>query len=57
MSQYYSRLHIKVSSPKVWKKFQDADDAGFDLAKLAKKNQTSFVIDGDEWSYVEDELT
>ena len=57
MSQYYSRLHIKVSSPKVWKKFEDVDDAGFDLAKLTEKNQTSFVIDGDEWSYVEDELT
>ena len=56
MSQYYSRLHIKVSSPKVWKKFEDRDDAGFDLIKLSEKNQISFVIDGDEWSYVEDEL-
>ena len=27
MSQYYSRLHIKVYSPKVWKKFEDEDDA------------------------------
>ena len=56
MSLYYSRLHIKVSSPKVWKKFEDEDDASFDLAELAETNHTSFVID-DEWSSMEDELT
>lgn len=56
MSQYYSRLHIKVSSPKVWKKFEDEDDASFDLAELAETSHTSFVID-DEWSSMEDELT
>ena len=56
MSQYYSRLHIKVSSPKIWKKFEDEDDASFDLAELAESDRTSFVIDG-EWSSMENELT
>lgn len=55
MSQYNSRLHIKVSSPKVWKKFEDEDDAGFDLAELADTSHTSFVIDWG-WSSIEDEL-
>lgn len=56
MSQYSSRIHIKVSSPKVWRKFEDEDDAGFDLAELAETEITSFVIDG-EWSSFESELT
>ena len=56
MSQYTSRLHIKVSSPKVWSKFKDEDDSGFDLAKLAETDSASFVIDS-EWSVMEDELT
>ena len=55
MSQYYSRLHIKVSSPKIWSRFEDEDDAGFGLAELAKTNHTSFVFD-DEYSSMEDEL-
>ena len=55
MSQYCSRLHIKVSSPKIWKKFEDVDDASFDLAELAETNRTSFIID--DWSSMEDELT
>lgn len=55
MSQYTSRIHIKVSSPKVWSKFEDEDDASFDLAEIAKTQRTSFIIDG-EWSAVEDEL-
>ena len=55
MSQYYSRLHIKVSSPQIWKKFEDEDDASFDLAKLAETNHTSFVID--DWSSREERLT
>ena len=56
MSQYYSRLHIKVSSPKIWSRFEDEDDASFGLAELADTNDTSFVFD-DEWSSMEDELT
>ena len=56
MSQYVSRIHIKVSSPDIWTKFEEEDDAGFDLADLSKTNQTSFSISGD-WSCVEDELT
>lgn len=55
MSQYCSRLHIKVSSPEIWKKFEDVDDASFDLAELAETNRTSFIID--DWSSMEDELT
>lgn len=53
--QYCSRLHIKVSSPKVWKKFENEDDASFNLAELAETERTSFVID--DWSSMEDELT
>ncbi len=55
MSQYCSRLHIKVSSPKVWSRFEDEDDASFGLAELANTNNISFVYD--EWSSTEDELT
>lgn len=56
MSEYSSRIHIKVSSPEIWKKFDNKDDADFDLAKLAETNETSFIIDCD-WSCMEDELT
>ncbi len=56
MAQYYSRLHIKVFSPEVWKKFDDEDDAGFGLAGLAESGETSFVIDS-EWPVTEYELT
>ncbi len=56
MSQYESRIHIKVSSPNIWSRFTDKNDAGFDLAKLAETEKTSFVIDG-IWSAHEDELT
>lgn len=56
MSEYSSRIHIKVSSPEIWKKFDNKDDADFDLAKLAETNETSFIIDC-EWSCMEDELT
>lgn len=55
MSQYTSRIHIKVSSPSVWGKFIDEDDASFDLAELANTKNASFIIDG-EWSVFEDEL-
>ena len=55
MSQYTSRIHIKVSSPDIWKRFVDTDDAEFNLAELADTDETSFVITGD-WSCVEDEL-
>lgn len=51
--QYYSRLKIKVKSPKVWDKFKDTDDANFDLAKLSSTNKTSYSID---CSYLENEL-
>ena len=51
--QYYSRLKIKVKSPKVWDKFKDTDDANFDLAKLSSTNKTSYSID---CMYLEDEL-
>ena len=56
MSQYSSRIHIKVSSPDVWLKYKDEDDADFDLANLAVSNRTAYIIDG-EWSADEDELT
>ena len=57
MSQYASKLHIKVCSPDIWKRFEHADDAGLDLAKLAKAGRTSYINDiGDECSYTEFEL-
>ena len=57
MSQYVSKLHIKVCSPDVWKRFEHADDAGLNLAKLAKAGRTSYINDiGDECSYTEFEL-
>ena len=56
MSQYFSRLHIKVSSPKIWSRFEGEDDASFGLAELAETDHTSYVID-DEWSSREDKLT
>ena len=55
MSQYTSRIHIKVTSPSVWGKFAEADDAEFDLAELENSNTTSFIIDG-EWSCFENEM-
>lgn len=55
MSQYYSRLHIKVRSPEIWNRFKEEDDASFGLAELAETNHTSFVSD-DERPYTEDEL-
>ena len=51
--QYYSRLNIKVKSPKVWDKFKDTDDASFDLARLSSTSETSYSID---CCYLEDEL-
>lgn len=55
MSQYTSRIHIKVTSPSVWGKFAEADDAEFGLAELENSNTTSFIIDG-EWSCFENEM-
>ena len=55
MSQYTSRIHIKVKSPHVWEKFIDQDDGGFGLAELADGETRSFVIDG-EWSALPEEL-
>lgn len=53
MSQYSSRLHIKVSSLEVWKRFEDEDeyDVRFDLVEFADAKDTSFIIDADVgWS-------
>lgn len=63
MSQYVSRMHIKVSSPNVWLRFENADDAGFDLADdagfdladNAEEGKISYIIDCD-CSFVEHEL-
>lgn len=55
MSQYCSRLHIRVTSPEVWRRFVDADDASFDLARLADSGDKVFTYDAD-WSCVEDEI-
>lgn len=55
MSQYTSRIHIKVTSPSVWGKFAEADDAEFGLAELENSNTTSFIVDG-EWSCFENEM-
>ena len=54
MSQYSSRICIKVSSPEVWRRFEDSDDAGFDLDELADTGQTKCAIDVGCW--VEDEI-
>jgi hypothetical protein len=54
MSQYSSRIHIKVTEPSVWEKFRDTDDGEFDLAELAEEGVTSFVLD--DWFCVESEL-
>ena len=54
MSQYSSRIQIKVVSPEVWNKFKDVDDAEFELAELADQGYTAFVLD--DWSCVESEL-
>ncbi len=56
MSQYCSRIHIKVSSPGIWKKFSDEYDADLHLAELAEGDTTSFAFGGEEWSVTEDEL-
>lgn len=45
MSQYSSRIHIQVSSPEVWSRCAGYDGTGFDLAKLARSDQTAFVTD------------
>lgn len=55
MSEYVSRMHIKVSSPEIWRKFEDEDDADFDLARFADTDKTSCIV-GDGWSAFENEL-
>ena len=59
MSQYYSRIHIKVSSIKVWERFEGNND--FDLQDIisfltfsGKEGSTSCVLD--DWSWRELEL-
>ena len=54
MSQYSSRIHIKVTEPAIWEKFKDVDDAEFGLAGLAEDGSTSFILD--DWCCVEDEI-
>lgn len=55
MSQFVSRIHIKVSSPDVWKRFENEDDAGFYLAEYANSDKLSFILDQD-WACTETEL-
>ena len=55
MSQYATRLHIKVTSPRIWSRFKGEDDAGFGLAECALTNETSYIID-QEWGCTEDEI-
>lgn len=54
MSQYTSRIHIRVAEPEVWNKFRDTDDADFGLADLADRGSLSFSLD--DWFCDEDEL-
>lgn len=54
MAQYESRIHIKVSSPSIWSKFENTDDASYDLASLAYSKQLSYISD---CCYYEEELT
>jgi hypothetical protein len=51
--QYDSDIYIRVISPDVWRRFEDADDAGFDLADLAKEGRVNYTING---AYLEEEL-
>ena len=43
MAQYESRIHIRVKSLDVWKRFKDNDDAGF--VDLEKQTELSYVCD------------
>lgn len=52
MSQYFSHINIKVTSPDIWTRFEDADDGWFDLANC--KCLSAYI---DEFSLIEDELT
>ena len=58
MSEYYSRLHIRVSSPEVWKRFEgnhrfDLQDIIGYFPILAKEGATSFVINNWSWNEIE----
>ena len=53
MSQYESRIAIKVSSPKVWEKFKEEDDASLELYSLSNTNTQFYESD---CCYLEDEL-
>lgn len=55
MSQFVSRIHIKVSSPDVWKRFENKDDADLCLAEYANSDKLSFILDQD-WACTETEL-
>ena len=46
MSQYSSRIHIKVTEPAIWEKFKDVDDAEFGLAGLAEDGSTQELGQG-----------
>ena len=53
MAQYESRVHIKVSSPSIWNRFKDTDDASYDLASLANTRDLSYISND---CYYEDDL-
>lgn len=62
MSQYCSRIHIKVKEPNIWKRFENKYDTIFNLDNFITngcctkdENKTSFIINGD-WGYTEDEI-
>lgn len=50
MSQYSSRIHIRVSSPEIWRRFEEEDDAGMDLERLADTERKSYVYDYNWWT-------
>ena len=58
MSQYSSRIFIKVKNVKDWKKLSEIDmqEYGFLSNPFEHHNKLTFKIDGD-WSCYEDEMT
>lgn len=58
MSEYYSRLHIRVFSPEVWNKFEgnrsyDLEDIIDYFPKLAEEGATSLVLNNWSWNEIE----
>ncbi|MBD5156631.1 MAG: hypothetical protein HDT13_03215 [Butyrivibrio sp.] len=60
MSQYVSRIHIKVKEAKIWEKLENikVEEYGFccSAKELFNERNQDFVIDGD-WSITEQKLT